>query len=309
MKKNTHVLMIVSLSILASCSGHESYQSKMSRYTPKQIGTNQVPEITTNRFKFSENKSSRSPASSDYTTSVETTQSDEATLSNKKLYFLTLFGQYSYMSKYAQEFKAPVVSVCPNFHNSLIELNERRPAGISHKTVAKNSKKFNYNLNKFNDPIYIAAHPELSLPTQKNDVSKKVIDTLRSIGNELSDSTMNDLVQKALDIHISKTYTEILELCEFGVSDNYFIYENMITHVQNTNFIPNETNMNILLKSTVFSNQALMVSLDKTPSSASRSIASIEIKKDTKNPYSNEVMTRLNVGWAQEYYDHLRESN
>ena len=308
MKKNTQVLMIVSLSVLASCSGHESYRSKMSRYTPKQIGINLVPEITTNGFKFTENIGPRSPASHEQTTSVETIQSDEAMLSNKKLYFLTLFGQYTNISKYAREFKAPVVSVCPNFHNSLLEHNERRPAGISPKTMNQNNKKFYYNSNKFNDPLYVVAHPELSLPMQKNEVNPNVIDTFRSMGGSISDSTMNDLVQKALDIHISKTYTEILELCEFGVSDNYFIYENMMTHVQNTNFTPSDSNMNILLKSTLFSNHALMISLDKIPTATSRSIASIEVKKETKNPYSNEMMTRLNVEWAHLYYNHLRES-
>ena len=308
MKKNTHVLMIVSLSVLASCSGHESYLSKMSRYTPKQIGTNQVPEITTNGFKFTANKTPRGPASSDQTTSVETTQSDEATLSNKKLYFLTLFGQYTNISKYAQDFKAPIVSICPNFHNSLLEHNERRPAGISPKIITQNNKKFHYNSNKLNDPLYVAAHPELSLPMQKNGVNKKVIDAINSFGGNINDSTINNLVQNALDIHISKTYTEILELCEFGVSDNYYIYENMMTHVQNTNFAPNENNMNILLKSTLFSNHALMISLDKIPAATNRSIASVEVKKETKNPYSNEVMTRLNVEWAHEYYAHLKLS-
>lgn len=308
MKKNTLVLMTVTLSVLASCSSPESYQTKMSRYTPKQYGINQVPEITTNGFQFALKKNSRLPASSDKATSIETTQSDEATLSNKKLYFLTLFGQYESMNKYASEFNAPAVSICPHFHNSLLEHNDRRPAGIASRVPAKNTKKFTYDVSKFNDAEYVSAHPELSLPLAKNEVTPKVIDIFRSEGAKINDSKMNELVHTALDIHLSKTYSEIRELCEYGVSDNYYIYENMITHIKNTNFAPAENNMNTLLKTTVFSNIALVTALNKVQPQAMRSIASVEVKKDPSTPYANEVMTRLNVEWAREYYDHLRSS-
>ena len=309
MKKNTLVLMTATLAVLASCSSPESYQTKMSRYTPKQYGVNQVPEITTSGFQFSTKKGSRLPASTDKGTSVEMSMSDEATLSNKKLYFLTLFGQYESMNKYADVFDAPKVSVCPNFHNSLLEHNDRRPAGFASNVPKKSSKKFVYDAAKLNDEAYVTSHPELSLPLAKNEVTPKVIDILRSEGANLTESKMNELVHTALDIHLTKTYSEIRELCEFGVSDNYYIYENMITHIKNSNFAPAEKNMNTLLKTTVFSNIALVTALEKIQPQAVRSIASVESKKkDGSSPYSNELMTRLNVEWAREYFDHLRSA-
>lgn len=300
--------MTVTLSVLASCSSPESYKSKMSRYTPKHFGTNQVPEITTAGFNFTVKKAHRTPASSDNTTSIESTLGPEATLSNKKLYFLSLFGQYESMNKYASEFSAPAVSICPHFHNSLLEHNERRPAGIATRVPFKNTKIFSYNSEQFNNPQYVAAHPELSLPLMKNESTPKVIDRLRSESVKITDEEMNQLVRTAVDNHLLKTYAEIRELCEFGVSDNYYIYENMITHIKNTNFSPIESNMNTLLKTTVFSNMALVTSLDKVKTQAMRSIASVAVKKDLTNPYSNEVMSRLSVEWAHEYYDHLRRS-
>lgn len=308
MKKNTLVLMTVSLTVLASsCSSPESYQTKMSRYTPKQSGVNQVPEITSSGFQFTSKKGSRLPASADKATSVEATQSDEATLSNKKLYFLTLFGQYESMNKYSSNFDAPKVSICPHFHNSLLEHNDRKPAGFASNVPTKNTKKFAYDSTKFNDAEYVSNHPELSLPLAKNEITPKVIDIFRSEGAKLNESKMDELVHTALDIHLSKTYAEIRELCEFGVSDNYYIYENMITHIKNTSFAPAEKNMNTLLKTTVFSNIALVTAIEKVQPQAMRSIASVESKKkDVWAPYSNEVMTRLNVEWAREYYDHLR---
>lgn len=309
MKKNTLVLMTVSFTVLASCSSPESYQTKMSRYTTtKHYGINQVPEITTSGFQFTTTKGSRLPASTDKGVSVEATQSTEATLSNKKLYFLTLFGQYESMNKYASSFNAPKVSICPNFHNSLLEHNDRRPAGFSSRVPAKNTKKFVYDSTKFNDAEYVASHPELSLPLAKNEITPKVIDIFRTEGVKLNDSKMNELVHTALDIHLSKTYAEIRELCEYGVSDNYYIYENMITHIKNSNFAPAEKNMNTLLKTTVFSNIALVTALEKIQPQAMRSIASVEKKRDVSAPYSNELMTRLNVEWAREYFDHLRSA-
>lgn len=307
MKKNTLVLMTLSLTVLASCASPESYQTKMSRYTPKQFGVNQVPDITTAGFKFTSPKGARTPASAEKATSVEMTSSDEATLSNKKLYFLTLFGQYENMKTYASDFNAPSVSVCPHFHNSLLEHNGRKPAGFASKMPATNTKKFSYDSSKFNDESYVALHPELSLPLAKDEVTPKVIDIFRSQAKTMNESKMNELVHTALDIHLSKTYAEVRELCEFGVSDNYYIYENLITHIKNSSFAPAEKNMNTLLRTTVFSNIALVTSLNKIQPTAMRSIASVS-KKDTSVPYSNEVMTRLNVEWAREYYDHLRSS-
>ena len=305
MLNNKYVLATLTLSILASCAGPESYQAKMDRYTPKHFGANQVPEITMEGFSFSTNKPGRTPASATRP-SVEAIGTDEVAISNKKLYFLTLFGQYEIMQKYSAEFDAPAVNICPQFHNSLLEHNGRK-AGFAANITTKNNKKFIYDVSKLGDASYVAMHPELSLPISKSEVNPKVVDIMRNEGEKITESRMNELVHSAIDLHLSKTYNEIRELCEFGVSDNYYIYENMITHIKNTNFPPAPSNMNTLLKTTVFSNIALVTALEKVQATPMRSIASVDVKKkDTSVPYSNEVMARLNVEWAREYYDYLK---
>lgn len=305
MKKDTLVLMTVTLTVLASCSSPESYQSKMSRYTPKQNILNQVPDLTLTEFQFASKKGARFPASKDNVTSVESTKSDEAIFSNKKLYFLTLFEQYESLNKFTSGTTAPAISTCPHFHNSLLAHNNRRPTGVTSR-ISNNTNIFSYDLSKLHDVAYVSAHPELSLPIVKTEVTPKVIDIFRSEGTKINSSKMNELVHTAIDTHLSKTYSEIRELCEFGVSDNYYIYENMITHIKNTQFTPSASNMNTLLKTTVFSNFALVTSLNKSQPQLMRSIASAELKKDLATPFSNEVITRLNVEWAREYYDYLR---
>ncbi|MBC7712614.1 MAG: hypothetical protein H7177_04720 [Rhizobacter sp.] len=311
MKKNTCVLMTLAFSaVLSSCAGPESYHDKMARYSPQPtIGKNTVPQIDAQGFQFKAS-SKRSPASNESTgTSVEKTSSEEATLSNKKLYFLTLFGQYESMKKYAQSFEAPNVNICPHFHTSLLEHKSRKPAGAFSNVVNKDAKKFSYDSKRFNDPQYVAGRPELSLPLSKDEVTPKVIDIFRSEKVANNDSKMNEMVHQAIDIHLANTYSEIRELCEFGVSNNYYIYENLITHIKNSEFKPAEKNMNTLLKTTIFSNIALVTSLDKIQATPMRSIASVEPKaKEFSAPYANEVMSRLSVEWAKEYFDHIKTS-
>ncbi|MBC7427316.1 MAG: hypothetical protein H7336_01810 [Bacteriovorax sp.] len=311
MKKNTCVLMTLTLTAaLSSCAGPESYHEKMSRYSPKQsIGKYTVPQIDTQGFQF-KTKSVRSPASADSTgTSVEKISSEETTLSNKKLYFLTLFGQYESMKKYAQEFEVPSVNICPHFHTGVLEHKSRKPAGAFSNVAQRDGKKFSYDTKRFNEPDYVASRPELSLPLSKDSITPKVIDIFRSEKVASNDAKMDEIVHKALDIHLSKTYSEIRELCEFGVSDNYYIYENLITHIKNSDFKPATANMNTLLKTTIFSNIALVTSLDKIQATPMRSIASVGSKsKEALAPYANEVMSRLSVEWAKEYFDHIKTS-
>jgi hypothetical protein len=160
------------------------------------------------------------------------------------------------------------------------------------------------------DDIYVAIRPELLLPLTKNETSPKVIDIIRNSGHSMNDFAINELVHKALDIHLAKTYSEIQELCEYGSSDNYYIYENLITHIKNNNFDASTHNMNILLKTTIFSNIALITSLNKEQSAKAggRAIASVPTENN-KYAYSSEVMARLNVNWANQYFDYLKESH
>lgn len=313
MKKTNSALVVYSLTLisLVSCAGNESYESKMSRYTPKVTGKNQVPDFKTEGFEFTR-KNSRMPASvAPQSTEKKVDLSEDATLSNKKLYFLTLFGQYEIMKKFARSFDAPSVNICPHFHSSLLEHNGRK--ATSAKESLRNDKKFVYDKSKFGDADYVANKAELSLPLSKDESTPKVIDIFRSGKEGITEFKMNEIIHDAMDIHLSKTYSEIRELCEYGVSDNYYVYENLITHIKSNDFKATTANMNTLLKTTIFSNMALVTTLEKKEVMPSRSIASVEEKKMKKSnesitPYANEVMTRLNVGWAKEYFAHLGKS-
>ena len=305
--KNTFLISSACLLTLISCAGTESYQAKMMRYKPQTIGNNSVPEISTSGFQLSTiAPTGRMPASASNKSTDENQTNEELNLSNKKLYFLSLYGQYETLNKYTGTFKAPKVNICPSFHTSLLEHNDKKGTNVEVNESKNLSRTYTYDMNKLNDPQYVASNPELLLPVVKDEVNPKVIDKFRSEGKSLSPFKMNEIVQSALDIHLTKTYSEIRQLCEFGVSDNYYIYENLITHIKSNSFLPAEKNLNTLLKTTLFSNLAIVTSIQKNQKEVGRSIASVESNNSKKkSPYSSEVMTRLNVEWAQEYFEYI----
>ena len=307
--KNTlkiSTLILVTSSLTSSCSSPESYQQKMARYTPKTTeGKNLVPEFQVGKFEFKTFQKNRAPASA----TNEQTPLDEAKESNptnKKLYFLALYSQYDQLKQFGQDFIGPEVSVCPSFHTSLTKYKEKDP-----KTWKANTpKKMEYDVARISEESYVTKRPELLLPLSKDEATPRVIDIVRNSTSIKTGQSINELVHKAIDIHLAKTYTEIKELCEYGSSDNYYIYENLITHIKNSKFDADSTNMNVLLKTTLFSNMALMTSLEThaTKPSIGRSIASTVKSLESKLPYSQELFTRLNVSWANQYYDYLKNT-
>ena len=83
----------------------------------------------------------------------------------------------------------------------------------------------------------------------------------------------------------------------------------LITYIKNNKFEASNQNMNTLLKTTVFSNIALMTSLEKQkPKSQERSIAS-ENTRQKNAPYAAEVISRLDVSWANQYFEYIKTSH
>ncbi len=290
--KKTSILLTLSTAFLFSCGGIESYQKKMERYTARPGEQTVVPEIKSASFAFSNTKNiKRAPAS------VATT---ESSITNKKLYFLSLYTQYESLKGITNNPNASDVSICPAFHTGLVTYKEKNP-----KTDHFFEKKYSYNKALMSDEKYVSSHPELYLPVSKEGTTPRVIDVINSMKDGATDSAITEVMQNAINIHLSKTYTELRELCDFGSSNNYYIYENLTTHVKNNKFSATTDNMNILLKTTIFSNRALLTSLSKDkPIQIGRSIAS----EKRPFPYSDEVIARLNVPWANDYFKFIKET-
>jgi hypothetical protein len=269
----------------------------MGRYNPRKSDTNLVPEIKAYGISFKGMDKGRTPAS--LVPTKKNTDETENLFTNKKLYFLSLIDQYETLKRFSNKAEAPSVSICPNFHTGLITHYEK----YNQLYNPLKNVSLNYSLNEIKNNEYLSNHPELYLPVSKESNLPRVVDIIKS-NPTYSNNDINTLVQKAVDIHLTKTYYEISELCEYGVSDNYYIYENLITHIKTTNFKPSTENLNILLKSTVFANMAIINSLSKQTIRTGRSLASTN---EIGNLYSNELLNKTNSKWADEYFNSLKK--
>lgn len=291
MKRSRHMtntLFVGSALLLSSCAGYrspETIEEKIARYQSKNPQVNTVPAIPAMDISYKP-KAYRGLASvskgSKYKKHLKS-------YSNKRLYFLTLYHQYNYFKKYVPG-AGPEVKSCPGFHSSLLK-NPADKRVVQHPSPYKEINK-QLPLNS-KDIAYL--YPEFHLPLTRDEVRPKVLDRI-SDKQELLPKYMD----VALSLHTQKLYTEIQELCEHGVSQNYFVFENLITFMKENKGAHKSTfAMQSLLKTSIFSNIALERGLRiQDYLNKKRSPASVH----DLSPYEEEILQRLNVDWAREYF-------
>ena len=270
--------------VLVSCSGHtfkkmESIDSKMARYSSRIKNPNTIPVFLSSSQKLSQIKSGRVPASSSDHGNIFNA------LSNKKLYFSTLYNQYKNLRSFHAQ-AAPEINSCPHFHTTMVTLLDEKK-GV--RIQSPNQKK--YDLTKLDDENYLTQNPELLLPLSYEDTMPRVIDIVKK------GSSINTNINNAMAIHLNKTYYELKHLCEYGSSTNYFNFENLMGMKKLNLKKPSVKNMDILLKTTLFSNMMLIKSFKKPMSS--RSIASV--KKSKWKQLQKPLFSRLKVNWMEDY--------
>ena len=278
----------LSLALLTSCGSNykrpESIEDKMARYKTHQTNQNIVPEIPLISENMNIQVASRGPAS------VRGNWDNvEVPASNKKLYFLTLFEQYQSLKKYSGEQKAPELNHCPSFHTAWLDYKDAYASPTPKIKTSYENRYKNYSEQT------VAFYPELALPLSSDSPTPRVVDLIKS-----EKSNVNEMVNKGISIHLQKTYSELKELCNTGFSENYYTYENLTTHIQRKgrSFGPGGKSMGVLLKTTLFSNMALINSLGESrgrgPASAGQS------------QYDKKVMKKLNVKWAKGYFQAVK---
>jgi len=277
------IMAAASVLLLTAC-GHyappETFEAKMARYQVNSGSSNIVPQIEPIAFRAG---SSRGPASV-----AADAQGEKVGFSNKKLYFVTLYRQYNQLAAYSSSTPREITQ-CPSFHSALVDHSEMAQPSISWKPQ--------YDVSKFNDEGYTRHHPELYLPMTSSSPTPRVIDILKSNSGDMT------VLQSAIDRHVDKTYSELAELCEYGSSDNYYAFENLHTEIKRRDVAtPGPSGMRVLLKTTVFSNKALIESMSRWNKSSSRAPASAIQGYD----FDGEVMKRFGVPWAKNYFHALK---
>lgn len=284
------LLGLVSTAI-SSCAGSyrrpESFEAKMARFRPRNSNPNKVPKI---QLDPSLPATFRAPAKRGPASTGK--RSLKKLPSNKRLYFMSLYGQYRALSSYVQTEQAPDIKHCASFHTTLVNYKEGLPPV---KTSKVSFEKRYSGLT----PDKIASYPELSLPMTLDSDEPRLYDVLQ----DKKGKSTTHYVTQALKVHLTKTYKELEELCETGSSDNYYNYENLTSHIQREGgqFGANKNSLKILLRTTLFSNMSLLEGLKKgqgrMPASSSHE----------ENIYQEGLIQKLGVEWTHSYYKSLRK--
>ncbi len=282
---------ILIILLISSCSSSykqpETFGSKMNRFNPQTEKVNLIPSAPPFPKQLS---FSRRPAS------ISKKPLKKKKLKpSKHLYFLNLFKQYQKLKTYSSA-TLPNINTCPHFHTPLLKEGFR----YSQKN---DKKRLNYkflNKNHLEDLNFLSSSPELYLPMTEGSKKPQVIDIIRNQDKEMWSST----IKKALSYHAFKTYREIEQLCQLGKSTNYYNFQNLLTTIQKSKseFKPSRKNLTILLKTTIFSNMALLSSLRKKE--LSRTPASLN-KKEIK--LKKQILTRMRAPWAQDYFNYMKK--
>lgn len=209
-------------------------------------------------------------------------QGGSSFLSDKNLYFQTLAQQFQKLSKIASSpLSLKPLSHCPSFHSSFltIEFNPSPPA----VELSKRNALFSLTKDEY---LLRSLFLEINLPLKRGATHPLVYDAIKN------GTPYNRAVQQGLRTHLDQTYQELQELCQYGYSQNYYLYQNMIKHTEQKP-LPRNTpdSLRTLLKVSVLANYSLLHSLSLHPRPSS---------------LEQEIFTRLHTLWAFRYFSDLK---
>ena len=294
----TKFLTICLSFVFVSCSSHyrrpESIEAKIDRFQTQDRYVNLIPSIQMSQdnisaaiFKKASRLQGRSIASS-------FEEDENSNFSNKRLYFLVLLSQYNKFQKLST-ISTSSINSCPKFHTSFLDYNENF-------SIQDNQKDrmitYDYQKNQLSQRNYLAKHPELFLPVSMDSALPQVVDLIKSS----DDSKTRQVLQQAINLHASKTFLELQRLCEHGQSTNYYNFENLISHIQKQNHFPgNSYNAKLLLKTSLFSNYAIIYSLTGSKQNNNRTTASFVFK----DQYKKELIKRVKAPWVDYFFKEM----
>lgn len=208
-------------------------------------------------------------------------------LNNRRLYFVTLLAQYKSFARILGR-PAGMANNCPRFHSDVLNTKS---------LVYRESKRYQNvrlstkSVNKQNSALY----PEYFLELESNRKDLTLLSESRNKGKE----DRKYLLLSALNTHFQTVEKEIGELCEYGQSANYYIFENMMTYIKNHHhFLKSKKAANTLFKSSVFSNMAILRSLSREVTG--RSPASTHI-----HPFEQELGHRTGATELEGYFNEM----
>lgn len=221
-------------------------------------------------------------------------------VNNKKVYFLTLLGQYnrfnSLLGKTNEDIK-----VCPFFHNSIVRQGKylRKLKENASGIKGKDYLRVSYSPNLL--PLF----PELSLPVNEEE----------NVYQYTSQFKSNDMIQSfvkvAMEEHAARNKKELKKLCEYGASDNYYLFENLLTHFNTEDAFNNSMDsLRAVLKIPVFANLLLLRSLDpQFVYYGKKQFYEVSQISGKYSIFEEELITRSNLSWMKLYINNINNNN
>ena len=292
MERILHYTWITSI-LLGCASSYKrpgSIESEMVRFQSKRRNQHHLPKIKTVHFQYASRGISSIP---DITLDANNKSIKH---SNKQLYFLTLYLQYKEFTAYTQN-KVEDISFCPQFHTTFLKHKGKDFRNLQAKRL------YRPTFNRSN--LDAASYPELSLLTADN----------LSVEDQIKNNPKRDIAQIVLagiESHRKNIYEELLELCEYGRSEHYYAYENLIgNRDRETALMPNNAGVEILFKIAPFANNLILDSLRFSSKKWGRRIASNKnmalLYKTKANPYYKAIVQRIGTPWMKDYLKQVAE--
>lgn len=294
-------LLLGIFSSFFGCSGKyqgpESFEEKMSRFKGREKSYTQIAEMPVyspsleSVAKSPLLQNNRKPASVSPEQDPKN-QKDDTNLSNKRLYFLTLYSQYLELSQWSEE-KRLELNHCPHFHSSLLANN-------NHATIENLSKNKNFEniVTREIKEAQLGLYPELILPIETGKKMKSVYQGWIS-ENKINQKDKLKMAKGAYQLHLKKLHSEIKDLCQYGSSDNFYIFENLLGHFKSTpgkEIDLNSKNTEILLRTNIYTNMALISVLR-------------EEKMVGPSDYPMfQVYRRVGTQWMSKYYSEIKKA-
>ena len=317
-------LLFVLAPLLYSCSGHHYTQRIRSLnqdfYALEDHPSQWVPKLTviSEPLHFLKLKK-KIPVQERYPASLNRgphkTPLFSSTQKNKDIYFLTLYQQYRSLSEFSLAHINRNIKHCPSFHSSFLELKEKRSELF--KQAQLQSLKPSY-LSFFSSRSpqlkshFSAYYPEFNLPLSSQGFlynnPQSIKDFLRTRPQIFQNPNKTQkLINHALRSYLDNTYYELQELCENGSSENYYVYENLSRYIEKQKtFSPLKANLQVLLKTTLFYNWALIESLtDQIDLPSQRTPASSAYDQNSspsRLPRTGNLTQKLGIPWISLYF-------
>lgn len=220
-------------------------------------------------------------------------ESVDHSLSNKKVYFLTLLGQH-YRLKNILNKENTDVKHCPAYHQQIVTHEEY----ISHYRDRVSSLVQKDYEGVLRAPLNLPYYPELSLPMPGESGN-----VYQTVDTEASSNQVIEYLGIALEEHYQRNLAEVKTLCEEGESDNYYVFENLMRRFKSDpDFSKTITAAKAVLKVPVFANLLLLKSIDqKTNRFAGTRYEQINYVTRNFGFFERILVSRMKVTWFDSY--------